>query len=210
MCVERAQGLLDKAMQTGHRSVLGIAAPPGAGKSTLAKALQKALGRHAVLVPMDGFHLANVTLRYLQRDKRKGAMDTFDAAGYASLLKRIRQCPRSETIFAPDFDRNIEEAIAAAISVEEDHLLVITEGNYLLQQSGAWKEVRQQTDEVWYLEVESNTRQQQLIKRHMQFGRTLQEAQAWVEQTDEPNAHLVETTRDLADCLVRIEKILSV
>ena len=44
----------------------------------------------AALVPMDGFHLAQVELRRLDRAARKGAPDTFDVHGYIALLDRLR------------------------------------------------------------------------------------------------------------------------
>src|SRR6185295_16395920 len=53
----------------GERAILGIAGAPGGGKSTLAAALVAELGEAAVLVPMDGFHLAQAEL------VRQGARD---------------------------------------------------------------------------------------------------------------------------------------
>ena len=61
--------------------MLGLVGPPGAGKSTLASALQAAWPGTSQVVPMDGFHLANVELQRLGRAGRKGAPDTFDVAG---------------------------------------------------------------------------------------------------------------------------------
>ena len=66
----------------GERRILGITGAPGAGKSTVAEQLVTALGPNtAVLVPMDGFHLANEVLIDLGRRDRKGAHDTFDDGG---------------------------------------------------------------------------------------------------------------------------------
>ena len=78
----------------GDRVVIGIAGCPGAGKSTLAGWLAEhltAAGLPAVWVPMDGFHLADVELERLGRRDRKGAPDTFDALGFAALLRRVRE-----------------------------------------------------------------------------------------------------------------------
>ncbi|MDQ1652693.1 MAG: hypothetical protein QOI35_1893, partial [Cryptosporangiaceae bacterium] len=102
--------LIDRAWRLvtpGERRILGITGPPGAGKSTAAAAVGEALGEDAVLVPMDGFHLADAELRRLGRRDRKGAADTFDAAGFAALLRRLRdQCEQS--VYAPEFRRDIE------------------------------------------------------------------------------------------------------
>ncbi|MEO2095872.1 MAG: nucleoside/nucleotide kinase family protein, partial [Brachybacterium sp.] len=88
--VDTARTLLDEALRSGSRRMLGIAGAPGAGKSTLAARLAEQLGTQAVLVPMDGFHLADVALARLGRLARKGAPDTFDAGGYVALLQRLR------------------------------------------------------------------------------------------------------------------------
>ena len=82
----RARGLI----AAGRRSVLGIAGPPGGGKSTLADLVVDALGAEAALVPMDGFHLAQPELVRLGRRDRMGAPHPFDAAGYVALLARLR------------------------------------------------------------------------------------------------------------------------
>ena len=125
--VARARRLLAQ----GRRRLLGLAGAPGVGKSTVAARLVAALAGAAVLVPMDGFHLAEAELHRLGRHARKGAPDTFDAAGYVALLRRLRH-PAPETVYAPRFDRGLEEPIAGAIPVPPELPLVVTEGNYLL------------------------------------------------------------------------------
>ena len=124
--VERARALA----ATGERRILGIAGPPGGGKSTVSRAVVAELGELARLVPMDGFHLAQAELVRLGRRDRMGAPDTFDAAGYAALLARLRG--DEPVVYAPEFRREIEEPIAGAIAVPRTTPLVVTEGNYLL------------------------------------------------------------------------------
>jgi pantothenate kinase len=177
---------------------LGIAAAPGAGKSTLAERLQQALGDQAQVVPMDGFHLANSTLQRLGRMGRKGAPDTFDAAGYVNLLRRIRGQQPGETVYAPEYRRELEEGIAGAIAIEAHTPLIITEGNYLLQDDGAWAEVCRVLDETWFLDIDSDVRQQRLLERHMRFGRSKEAALEWIAVTDEPNAQRIESNRHRA------------
>ena len=109
--------LHDRAKGHPGRFMVAIAGPPASGKTTLAADLARALGHGARVVPMDGFHLANSELLRLGRSGRKGAPDTFDAAGYASLLRRIQQQSERETVYAPDFRRDLEEAVAGAIAV---------------------------------------------------------------------------------------------
>lgn len=200
------QARLDALLADGRRKILGIVGPPGCGKSTLAKALSEHLGNRAVVVPMDGFHLANVELSRLGRAGRKGAEDTFDSAGYVALLRRLRAQSCDELVYAPEFRREIEEPIANAIPVAADTPLIITEGNYLLLDRGHWVRVRALLDEAWYIEVDPTLRLERLIKRHQQFGRSAQAARTWVAQTDEPNAQLIESTQSRADVLFRWEK----
>ena len=192
--IERVRRL----MAQRERTLLGLVGPPGAGKSTLAAALQHALGHDAQVVPMDGFHLANVELQRLDRAGRKGAPDTFDAAGYAALLRRLRTQRADETVYAPEFRREIEEPVAGAIAVLPQTRLVITEGNYLLLADGPWAGVAALLDEVWYVDVDDSLRTERLVRRHEQFGRSAQAAKDWVSGTDEPNAQLIKATRSLA------------
>lgn len=194
----RVEALLD----SGQRSILGIVAPPGAGKSTLAQALAAQYPDRVQVVPMDGFHLANSELLRLGRSGRKGAPDTFDAAGYAHLLQRLAQQGEREVVYAPDYRREIEEAVAGAIAVLPATRLIVTEGNYLLLDDSPWPRVREQIDEVWYLDVDEALRRERLLQRHMFFGRSRERALSWIAGTDEPNAVRIARTRHKADlCL---------
>jgi pantothenate kinase len=183
--------------------VLGIAGLPGGGKSTLAEAVVERLAPLACYVPMDGFHLSNAELARLGRGDRKGAPDTFDAAGYVALLRRLR-AGETETVYAPAYDRTLEEAVAAAVAVQAEVPLVVTEGNYLLLEEGAWSGVRPQLDEVWYVEADETRRLEQLLRRHISFGKTPQAAHAWVHGSDQRNAEVVARTRHRADLVVHL------
>jgi pantothenate kinase len=185
------------------RALLGLVGPPGSGKSTLAAALQAEFADVAQVVPMDGFHLANVELERLGRRARKGAPDTFDSGGYVALLKRLLAQADDEIVYAPEFRREIEEPIANAIPVFSRTQLVITEGNYLLLDEGPWAEVKGLLDEIWYVDVDDALRVDRLTQRHVQFGRSTDEAAAWVAGTDEPNARLIEASRMRASFVFR-------
>ncbi len=194
-CVERARKLIN----AGGRKILGIVAPPGAGKSTLAEGLAQAMAGQARVVPMDGFHLSNAALQRLGRLGRKGAPDTFDAEGYVHLLRRLRQQRPEETVYAPEYLRNLEEGIAGSIAVHSDTPLIITEGNYLLHDDGAWGQVRGLLDEVWYLHIDDALRESRLLARHMQFGKSREAALAWIAATDTPNALAIAKNSAKAD-----------
>lgn len=185
----------------GERALLGICGAPAAGKSTLAERLVAALGPTAVYVGMDGFHLAQVELARLGRTERKGAPDTFDAAGYVNLLRRLRSRP-AEVVYAPGFRRDLEEPIAGAVPVPPEVRLVVTEGNYLLLPDPPWCAVRELLDEVWFLAPSPEQRHRWLIDRHRAYGRTPAQARDRTFGSDERNAVLIEATRPAADLVV--------
>jgi len=189
----------------GDRRILGIAGAPGGGKSTLAAVLVGKLGPDtARLVGMDGFHLAQAELKRLGRADRKGAPDTFDASGFAALLRRLR-AREDAVVYAPMFRREIEEPVACAVPVPRDVPLVVTEGNYLLVADGEWAEVRALLDEAWFVEGDDDRRRDWLIARHIEFGKAPDFAREWVMRSDERNAELVATTRPRADLVVRVD-----
>lgn len=187
----------------GPRRLLGLVAPPGAGKSTLAALMVQAMGARAQAVPMDGYHLAQAELQRLGRAERKGAPDTFDAAGYAALLQRLRRQHGDEVVYAPDFRRDLEEPVAGALPVFAHTPLVISEGNYLLLENGDWPQVTALLDEVWYLQVDDALRLERLRERHQRHGRSRAQALAWIAHTDEPNARLIEAQAHRAHAQVR-------
>jgi pantothenate kinase len=197
--LERARALAGRP----GRALLGITGPPAAGKSTLAERLREELGAAAAYVPLDGFHLAHQLLVENGLVERKGAPDTFDAAGYVALLRRLRD-PVEGVVYAPRFDRDIEDSIANAIPVPPDVPLVITEGNYLLLRSGPWAQVADLLDEVWYIELAEDTRLRRLIGRHMEFGRDSAEARDRATGSDQRNAVLIEAGRDYASLVVSV------
>jgi len=181
--------------------VLGVVGAPGAGKSTLASALADAVD--AVVVPMDGFHLAQAELERLGRADRKGAPDTFDAHGFIALLRRLQTADAPVT-YAPQFRREIEEPVAGAIPVPREAPLVIVEGNYLLLDESPWDQVHGLLDECWFVEIDEEVRVERLIARHEAHGRSPEQARAFALGSDQANAELIAGTRARADWVIRL------
>jgi len=182
------------------RMLLGITGAPGSGKSTLAHTLA-GFAADVAVVPLDGFHLADVELVRRGLLDRKGAPETFDAWGYAALLARLRSRP-DHVVMAPGFERDLEQPLAGAVPVPPAASLVVTEGNYLLLDEPAWRSARAALDTVWHVVVDPAVRRTRLVTRHVAFGKTPAAAAAWVNRVDEPNALLVEAARDSADLLL--------
>lgn len=186
---------VDRALElagAGRRVVLGIAGAPGSGKSTLARrvvvAVDEALGAGtAVQVPMDGFHLANASLDALDRHDRKGAIDTFDGAGYVALVRRLVAADEPVT-WAPDFDRRVDEPVAGSIAVPQRTRLVVTEGNYLLDDAEPWSVLGDLLTETWFCTVDDSVRVDRLVGRHMRHGRDHEAARRWAVEVDGLNA----------------------
>ena len=189
----------------GRRQLLGITGAPAAGKSTYAEQLTAQLtadGYQVALVPMDGYHLAQSVLEDEGLAEVKGAPHTFDGYGFVALLRRLKESP-DEQIWAPRFDRSIEDSIAASIGVAPEVTLVLTEGNYLLLDETPWSKVRTLLDQCWYVEVPEDLRHERLEARHRAFGRSPEEAHERTFGSDERNAHLIAATAPAADAIIQ-------
>jgi pantothenate kinase len=190
----------------GRRSLLGITGAPAAGKSTYAEQLTAKLaadGHRVALVPMDGYHLAQSVLDELGLADVKGAPHTFDGYGFVAMLRRLKEAP-DEQIWAPRFDRSLEDSIAASIGVAPDVTLVVTEGNYLLLDQMPWASIRTLLDQCWYGEVPEQLRHARLEARHRHYGRSPEEARERTYGTDERNAQLIAATAPKADAVIQL------
>ncbi|MGB7818826.1 MAG: nucleoside/nucleotide kinase family protein [Ornithinibacter sp.] len=188
------------------RLIVGIVGEPGSGKSTVADDLVRVLesrGIASVVVPMDGFHLSRAELERRGLADRKGAPESFDGLGYAELLEHLRSSPE-ESVSAPAYDRTVEEVVDGAVEVAAGTTIVITEGNYLLLDGEPWCRVAPLLALSCAVEVDADVRLARLIDRHVFFGRSPEDARAWVDRVDEPNATLVRDSMHGADVAIRL------
>ncbi|TCD14876.1 nucleoside triphosphate hydrolase [Oricola cellulosilytica] len=186
-----AQAIQNKA-KNADRVIVAVAGPPGAGKSTFAEALTgklRAQGERAVTVPMDGFHYDNAILDAEGIRPRKGAPFTFDAAGFLSLLKRLRA--GEDRVAIPAFDRRRDISINCAWLAGIDDRILVVEGNYLLLDEEPWSQMLPLFDLTVFLNPGMETLKRRLIDRWLGHDHTREQAERRAMENDIPNAQYV-------------------
>lgn len=181
------------------RFLTALAGPPGAGKSTLSAALVAALGPGARVVPMDGFHYDDAVLEARGMRSRKGAPETFDIAGFHHLLKRLRS---EGEIAIPVFDRSLELSRAAADIVRPEDRLLVVEGNWLLLDEAPWTDLAGFFDLTVWIDVPIEELDRRLMDRWAHYGKTPEQARAWIDGNDMPNIRRCIARSRPADVLI--------
>jgi pantothenate kinase len=187
-----------------QRFILALAGPPGVGKSTLSDALINEFdqrGQSAAVVPMDGFHFDNAVLDARGDRSRKGAPFTFDADGFAALMRRLGNEPDRD-IAIPVFDRALDLSRACGRIIGPGHRFVIAEGNYLLLDQPPWRDMAGVFDMTVMLTASPEVLSQRLIQRWLDHGLSEPEATARALGNDIPNAELVLQSSRVADVVL--------
>ena len=195
--------------ERGERLVVMLAAPPGAGKSTLA-AFMEWLSRCTPeatplqAVGMDGFRYPNAYLSahsFVDEDgrevcmrSRKGAPQTFDVEGLRAALADARSDAPAPW---PTYSRVLHDVVAASLPIRKKILLV--EGNYLLLDEGRWKGLAELADYTVFLSAPEALLRERLVARKVAGGSTPEEARAWYETSDGRNVARVLAHHSPAD-----------
>ena len=191
--------------QAERLPIFGFTGCPGVGKSTLVELLSSELARRGMssaIVPMDGFHLSNGELSRLGLGDRKGTMETFDAAGYLELLRRLHR-EEDHVVYIPTYDRTTETSLAGDRAIGQVDC-VLTEGNYLLAQEPLWRNVAGELEAVWFLKLPEGIRRRRLLARRLSNGQSYGDALEWMARVDDANAKLISELEYLADYLVEM------
>lgn len=178
-----------------RRILVMLAAPPGAGKSTLADFLG-ALSRQEGTTPitvigMDGFHryqedlLSHTTVREgreISLVQIKGAPETFDLA---RLRERIQRARAGENCGWPEYNRLLHNPVEDALTVQGDILLL--EGNYLLLDREGWRELAGLADYTIRITADGEMLRERLVERKIKSGTDPEAARRFVEFSDMAN-----------------------
>nr|KYP54791.1 Putative uridine kinase C227.14 family [Cajanus cajan] len=210
--------------------LVGLAGPPGAGKSTLAHEVAKRINKIwlekdssfdsevqlpdvAIVVPMDGFHLYRAELDAMENPNeahaRRGAPWTFNPLRLLTCLQNLRI---HGSVYAPSFDHGVGDPVEDDIFVNIQHKVVIVEGNYLLLEDGVWKEISSLFDEKWqvlilpkpvFIDIDIDKAMQRVLKRHISTGKPPDIAKQRIENNDRLNAELIMKSKKNADIVIK-------
>ena len=204
---ELASVLINQA--ANQRTIVAIAGPPGAGKTTITQKLSKLINKQHLgmcsILPMDGYHFDDIYLEQMAWRTRKGAPHTFDVSGLAHMLSRLK-ANNEKQIAVPIFDRSIEIARAGARMIPQSVNIVLTEGNYLLLKQAPWDKLAVYFDTTVMLKASRITIDKRLQNRWIKHGLSSTEISSKLNENDMPNVETVINLSARADyCILTDE-----
>lgn len=190
----------------GRPVIALIAAPPGAGKSTLASALTQERATRAVALSMDGFHYPNAYLAaHSAPDGQplaaiKGAPETYDLARLRAALANLR---KGGTDW-PEYDRRRHDVAPLPLRVSGD--VFVVEGNWLLLDEPGWRELRALGDISIALEADEELLLPRLIARKVRGGMAEAAAREFCLRSDLANIRRQRARRLPADVTLAVRE----
>lgn len=212
-CLRMLRRFTAKYRETGKRQILFLAAPPGAGKSTLAAFLADlsrgdAQCEETRALGIDGFHLPRAALEGKSAVRNgitvplreiRGAPETFDLEALTDALRRLKA---GENILWPEYSRVLHDPVPGRLPVREH--LVLAEGNYLLLDRPLWRDLNKFADHTMYLTADRRILRERLIGRKVRGGMNREDAEKFVDTSDAYNIRLVGENRLEADEIIQI------
>lgn len=192
---------LSIATQEKRRVLIGLTGGPGSGKSTMTDALVGMLNdmvpHSAAALGMDGYHRRHADLVAAGEVDEKGKPHTFDAAGFADALTRVKST--DQDIWLPTYSREIEDVVDDGQMIAGNVPIIVVEGIYLLLDQGDWASVLPLLDLAVFLDVDRDVIIKRLLKRHAEHGLFSEERnKRHIENVDMVNFDLVTSTRNRA------------
>jgi pantothenate kinase len=203
------------------RTLVGIAGPPGSGKTTIASHVLALLNSPAgtvapipaVAVPMDGFHYTRAQLDDFadpaEAHKRRGAPWTFDVDAVLRLVQQLHEStlldPQDRVnILAPSFDHAIKDPVPNDICIPATASIVILEGNYLLLDEAKWRDIGPQLDFRILIHVAAEEARSRVAARHVLSGiePSLELGEIRFDSNDGPNGDLIRSKVVSCDVVV--------
>jgi pantothenate kinase len=205
LAIHGGAGTLDRAKMTPEKRAEYEAALQealDAGRGVLAQGGSAMDAVKAAILPMDGFHFDDAVLHAAGRRPWKGAPDTFDVGGLASVLARLR-ANTEEVVAVPVFDRDLEISRGSARLITRDRRLIIVEGNYLLLDQAPWSGLAAQFDLTVMIDVPEPVLQARLRNRWAHYDLSEDQILQKLEDNDLPNGRTVQKHSRPADLILR-------
>ena len=204
--------IVDVQQELQRRILIGIAGPPGCGKTFFSHVISELINRednhaNSIVVGMDGWHYPNQLLEEkninvngeLQSLKRlKGAPETFDVTSFVSFLQAAK---KEDDLSYPIYDRNLHEPVTDGGILTFMENIVLVEGNYLLLNESPWQQIRTFLDGTIFIEAGEMLCREILLQRHLQGGKTAVQALHHIRNVDMVNTRRI--GRPKADIYLR-------